>query len=155
MAELAVGFVQAHHRAGAGRETAVGIEGDALFGEKFQGLAHPAGDGRRCIDAAWSHRHATQANFEILAQFTEHAQVARRFTILRSLVHGGVCHDSGPQQIFTGHPKQGRRMKPEDPDVFTIVNYLRSDPSRVLPAGVNKADHEAFFIGNARKVYGI
>src|SRR5215510_3449287 len=25
-----------------------------------------------------------------------HAAVAKRFTILRSLVHGGVCHDSGP-----------------------------------------------------------
>src|SRR5262245_59462738 len=26
----------------------------------------------------------------------KHARVARQFTILRSLVHGGVCHDSGP-----------------------------------------------------------
>src|SRR3954454_21793011 len=34
----------------------------------------------------------------------QHARQAHRFTLLRSLVHGGSCHDSGPQQIFTGHP---------------------------------------------------
>src|SRR5687767_14924081 len=30
-----------------------------------------------------------------------HAEIADRFTILRSLVHTGFCHDNGPQQIFT------------------------------------------------------
>lgn len=71
--------------------------------------------------------------------FPRLAEVADRFTVLRSLVHTGFCHDDGPQQIFTGHPKQGRRLKPEDPDVFTIVNYLRADPSRAMPnyVGVN------------------
>jgi hypothetical protein len=71
--------------------------------------------------------------------FPRLAGIANELTVLRSLVHTGFCHDDGPQQIFTGHPKQGRRLKPEDPDVFTIVNYLRSDPARVLPnyVGVN------------------
>ena len=71
--------------------------------------------------------------------FPHLAQVADRFTVLRSLVHTGFCHDDGPQQIFTGHPKQGRRLKPEDPDLFSIANYLRADPSRTLPnyVGVN------------------
>src|SRR5207237_2543848 len=31
----------------------------------------------------------------------EHARLARRFTLLRSLAHTGPCHDSGPQQLFT------------------------------------------------------
>src|SRR3954454_10710352 len=31
-----------------------------------------------------------------------HARVAHRFTLLRSLAHTGPCHDSGPQQLFTG-----------------------------------------------------
>jgi len=65
--------------------------------------------------------------------FPRMAQVADRLTVLRSLVHTGFCHDDGPQQIFTGHPKQGRRLKPENPDVFSIANYLRADPSRALP----------------------
>jgi uncharacterized protein (DUF1501 family) len=71
--------------------------------------------------------------------FPRLAQVADRFTVLRSLVHTGFCHDDGPQQIFTGHPKQGRRLKPEDPDLLSIANYLRTDPSRTLPnyVGVN------------------
>jgi predicted TIM-barrel fold metal-dependent hydrolase len=29
------------------------------------------------------------------------------------------------------------------------------DPSRVLPAGVSDANREAFYLGNAKKVYGI
>ena len=71
--------------------------------------------------------------------FPRLADIADRFTVLRSLVHTGFCHDDGPQQIFTGHPKQGRRLKPEDPDLFSIANYLRADPSRTLPnyVGVN------------------
>jgi len=76
-------------------------------------------------------------------QFSEllplQAAMADKFTVLKSLVHTGFCHDDGPQQIFTGHPIQGRRLKPEDPDLFSIVNFLRNDPSRNLPnyVGVN------------------
>jgi uncharacterized protein (DUF1501 family) len=67
------------------------------------------------------------------------AGVTDKIAVLRSLVHTGFCHDDGPQQIFTGHPKQGRRLKPEDPDLFSIVNFLRSGKPRVLPnyVGVN------------------
>jgi uncharacterized protein (DUF1501 family) len=67
------------------------------------------------------------------------AAIADKFTVLKSLVHTGFCHDDGPQQIFTGHPIQGRRLKPDNPDMLTIANYLRSDPTRNLPnyIGVN------------------
>ncbi|MBI3865089.1 MAG: DUF1501 domain-containing protein [Planctomycetia bacterium] len=67
------------------------------------------------------------------------AGIADKFTVLKSLVHTGFCHDDGPQQIFTGHPLQGRRLKPDDPDLLTIANYLRNDPARDLPnyVGVN------------------
>jgi Protein of unknown function (DUF1501) len=61
------------------------------------------------------------------------AAIADKVTVLRSLVHTGFCHDDGPQQIFTGHPLQGRRLKPDDPDLFSIANYVRGDPSRTLP----------------------
>ncbi len=61
------------------------------------------------------------------------AAIAHRFAVLRSLVHTGFCHDDGPQQIFTGHPIQGRRLRPDNPDLLTITNYLRSDPSRKIP----------------------
>lgn len=67
------------------------------------------------------------------------AAIADKFTVLKSLVHTGFCHDDGPQQIFTGHPIQGRRLKPDDPDLFSIVNFLHNDASRDLPnyVGVN------------------
>jgi len=59
-----------------------------------------------------------------------HARVANRFTLLRSLVHTGPCHDSGPQQIFTGFPSMVNRLKPDHPDLFAIVDMLRSDSTR-------------------------
>src|SRR3954454_17292780 len=65
-----------------------------------------------------------------------HAAVAHRFTLLRSLSHTGPCHDSGPQQLFTGFPITVIRAKPDHPDLFAIVNGLRSDCSRVLPNNV-------------------
>jgi uncharacterized protein (DUF1501 family) len=61
------------------------------------------------------------------------AALADKFTVLRSLVHTGFCHDDGPQQIFTGHPIQGRRLKPDNPDLLSITNMLRADPTRGLP----------------------
>ncbi len=71
--------------------------------------------------------------------FPKQAAIAHRFSVLRSLVHTGFCHDDGPQQIFTGHPLQGRRLAPDHPDLFTISNYLRRDPTRTIPnyVGVN------------------
>jgi hypothetical protein len=65
-----------------------------------------------------------------------HAQVAQRFTLLRSLAHTGPCHDSGPQQLFTGFPITVNRLKPDHPDLFAIVDRLRADPSRALPNNV-------------------
>jgi hypothetical protein len=56
-----------------------------------------------------------------------HAKVARRFTLLRSLAHTGPCHDSGPQQLFTGFPITVNRLKPEHPDLFAVVDRLRAD----------------------------
>lgn len=65
-----------------------------------------------------------------------HAEVAKRFTLLRSLAHTGPCHDSGPQQLFTGFPITVNRLKPDHPDLFAIVDSLRDDPTRVLPNNI-------------------
>ncbi len=69
----------------------------------------------------------------------KHAALADKCTILKSMVHSGFCHDDGPQQIFTGHPIQGRRLKPDNPEMLAIVNSLRLNPGRDLPnyVGVN------------------
>lgn len=69
----------------------------------------------------------------------QQAALADKFTVLKGLVHTGFCHDDGPQQIFTGHPLQGRRLAPDHPDLLTIANYLRADSRRSLPnyIGVN------------------
>jgi hypothetical protein len=65
-----------------------------------------------------------------------HARVAHRFTLLRSLAHTGPCHDSGPQQLFTGFPIAVNRAKPDHPDLFAIVDRLRADSRRDLPNSV-------------------
>lgn len=68
-----------------------------------------------------------------------HARVARRFTILRSMVHTGFCHQQGNQQMFTGHPIQDLKIRPDNPDLMAITHYLRFDARRSLPnyVGVN------------------
>jgi uncharacterized protein (DUF1501 family) len=88
------------------------------------------------------------------------AALAEKFTVLRSLVHTGFCHDDGPQQIFTGHPFQGRRLKPDNPDLMSIVNFLRANPDRDLPnyVGVNPIPYlGSAYLGPANEpftVYG-
>ncbi len=62
-----------------------------------------------------------------------HAAIADKFTILRSMVHTGFCHQQGAQQLFTGHPVRELRNKPDHPDCFSIVHHLRRDAGRSLP----------------------
>jgi uncharacterized protein (DUF1501 family) len=69
----------------------------------------------------------------------QHAQVADKFTILRSLSHTGFCHQQGNQQMFTGHPELVLKLEPDHPDLMCVANRMRSHPARRVPAyvGVN------------------
>jgi uncharacterized protein (DUF1501 family) len=78
----------------------------------------------------------TVPGIQISELLPRQAQLAKRFTLLRSLVHTGPCHDSGPQQLFTSVPIMVNRLKPEHPDLFAIVDMLRADPSRSIPNNV-------------------
>lgn len=62
-----------------------------------------------------------------------HAEVADRFSLLRSMVHTGFCHQQGTHQLFTGHPVRVLKQKPDNPDCLAIANRLRYDPRRPLP----------------------
>lgn len=62
-----------------------------------------------------------------------HSQVGDKFTILRSLVHTGFCHQQGTQQLLTGHPVRELKQKPDHPDVLSIINHLRADAGRAIP----------------------
>jgi hypothetical protein len=68
-----------------------------------------------------------------------HAQVADKFAVLRSLAHSGFCHQQGNQQMFTGHPEQVLKLKPDHPDLMCIAHRERYDPSNRVPTyvGVN------------------
>ncbi|MFN0053973.1 MAG: DUF1501 domain-containing protein, partial [Planctomycetales bacterium] len=81
----------------------------------------------------------TVPDLQICELLPRHAALAEKFTILRSLVHTGFCHQQGAQQLLTGHPVRELRNKPDDPDLLSITNLLRSNPGQVLPnyVGVN------------------
>lgn len=89
-----------------------------------------------------------------------HARVADKFSLLRSMVHTGFCHQQGTQQLLTGHPVRELKQKPDDPDLFTITNFLRRDPTRDLPnyVGVPPVNYGgAAYLGGAYEpftVYG-
>lgn len=76
---------------------------------------------------------------QICELLPRHAQVADRFTLLRSMVHTGFCHQQGTQQMLTGFPVRELKQKPDDPDLLSITHYLRIDPSKTIPnyVGVN------------------
>jgi uncharacterized protein (DUF1501 family) len=87
-----------------------------------------------------------------------HARVAHRFTLLRSLAHTGPCHDSGPQQLFTGFPITVNRAKPDHPDLFAIMDKLRADPSRALPNNVGVPPIPylgAAYLGSAHQPFAV
>ena len=78
----------------------------------------------------------TVPGLQICELLPRHATIANCCTMLRSLVHTGPCHDSGPQQIFTGHPTTVNKLKPDHPDMFAIVHSLRAHPTDVVPGYV-------------------
>ena len=75
----------------------------------------------------------TAPGVRICELLPHHAKQADKFTILRSMVHTGFCHQQGTQQLFTGHPVRVLRNKPDNPDFMAVTNRLRFDPSSRIP----------------------
>ena len=73
------------------------------------------------------------SGLQICELLPRHAAIADRFTILRSLVHTGFCHQQGTQQLFTGHEVRELRNRPDHPDFLSIANRLRFDSQRAIP----------------------
>ena len=62
-----------------------------------------------------------------------HAKSAKKFTILRSMVHTGFCHGIGQQQMFTGQEVRQFTPKSEYPNFLAITNC----------SAVRRSDHVA------------
>ena len=43
---------------------------------------------------------------DICELLPRHAAISDKFSILRSMVHTGFCHQQGTQQLLTGHPER-------------------------------------------------
>lgn len=81
-----------------------------------------------------------------------HARVADRFTILRSMVHTGFCHQQGTHQLLTGFPERVLHQKPQYPDFLSVTNHLRYNRTRQLPnyVGVQPVNYSgSSYLGNA------
>jgi hypothetical protein len=70
---------------------------------------------------------------QICELLPRHAQVADKFTLVRSMAHTGGGHPSGSLQLLTGDPAVQDKPKPDFPDFLTVANYLRSEPNRKIP----------------------
>jgi hypothetical protein len=95
---------------------------------------------------------------ELSELLPRHTSVADKFSILRSMVHTGFCHQQGTQQLLTGHPVRELKQKPDDPDLFAITNYLRSDPTRKLPnyVGLPPANYlGAAYLGSSYEPFAV
>ena len=71
-----------------------------------------------------------------------HAQIADKFTILRSMTQTGPGHPAGSMQMLSGDSDVRDKTKPRLPDWMSVANYLRSkEPGRANPlpryVGVN------------------
>lgn len=87
-----------------------------------------------------------------------HAKVADKFTLLRSMVHSGFCHQQGTHQLLTGFPERVLRRKPLYPDLFSITHKLRYDQSSRLPnyVGVGPVNFLGpSYLGNAYDVFAV
>ncbi|MBI3461632.1 MAG: DUF1501 domain-containing protein [Planctomycetes bacterium] len=80
-------------------------------------------------------------SLQICELLPRHAEIADRFTILRSMAHTGGGHPAGSLQLLGGDPDPADKQRPVYPDFLSVAHYLRSDPdaTRSLPnyVGVN------------------
>lgn len=87
-----------------------------------------------------------------------HAQVAHRFSLLRSVHHNGFCHQQGTHQLLTGHQVLELKQKPDNPDFLSIANLVRHDADRSLPnyVGVPPINYSgSAYIGTTYEPFGV
>ena len=98
------------------------------------------------------------ADMQLCELLPHHAKVADKFTLLRSMVHTGFCHQQGTHQLLTGFAERVLRRKPLYPDLFSITHKLRYDSSKRIPnyVGVGPVNFLGpSYLGNAFEVFGV
>lgn len=92
------------------------------------------------------------------------AGLSDRFTLLRSMAHGGGGHPAGSLQLLSGDPDPADKPGPALPDVLSVANYLKAGEGRTLPnyIGVNPVHgYDGFriagpaFLGSAYEPFAI
>jgi hypothetical protein len=90
------------------------------------------------------------------------AKIADRFTVLRSMHHGGGGHPAGSMQMLSGDSDTRDKAKPRLPDWMSVTNYLRAQqgPRRnPLPAyvGINppRVYNGPAYVGDAYSPFSV
>jgi hypothetical protein len=84
--------------------------------------------------------------------------MAHRFSLLRSVVHSGFCHQQGTQQLLTGHEVRELKNRPDHPDILSIACKLRGSGSRAIPnyIGVPPINYSgAAYLGPAYEPFSV
>lgn len=76
------------------------------------------------------------------------ADVADRFTLLRSVAHTGGGHPAGSLQVLSGDRDAADKPEPVHPDWMSVANFARRDSSGPLPnyIAVNPVDRYDNFV---------
>mgnify|MGYP002623098300 CR=1 FL=1 len=98
------------------------------------------------------------AGIDVCELLPQHARVADRFTLLRSMVHTGFCHQQGTHQLLTGHEVRELKNQPDHPDVLSIACKLRGNVGRAIPryVGVPPVNYSgAAYLGPAYQAFSV
>ena len=86
------------------------------------------------------------------------AKLAHRTSLLRSVVHRGICHQQGLQTLLTGHEQLVLKNKADYPDVMCVVNKVRERTGDALPASIGIPPLPyggAAYLGSAYEVFSV
>lgn len=76
------------------------------------------------------------ADIEVCELFPEHAKVADRFSLIRSVSHGNFGHQDGAQAFLTGRAIAGVKDKPDNPDFIAVTSRIREEKPGILPHSI-------------------
>jgi uncharacterized protein (DUF1501 family) len=101
---------------------------------------------------------------EICELLPRHAQVADRFTLIRSCSHDSTCHDDGAQQVLSGRRtpftrQPGSTIPNKFPEAGAVVKRLRAGGTDDLPSYVAVPHRQEFagpgFFGNKYEPFAV
>ena len=93
--------------------------------------------------------HTAVPGMHLCELLPNHARIANKFSLLRSMVHTGFCHGIGQQQMFTGHDIREFKPKSDHPEFMAITNHVRHSHAFSPPQKQIASSDRKFLIGKS------